>query len=137
MNSVTILNAGLNQIKTCQSLDIASEITADTYVRLITSLLDSVGEERKADLRDKIGSAIIEDSVTEYSGTLPCKRRRIDIKSSITERFNLGKSPDKKMFDFEKSPSINGSTFAQTPSIVDITPVDHGARRMSWSRLVF
>ena len=101
---------------------------------MITTLLETVGEERKADLRDKIASALIDDSVSEYSVALPTKRRRTDQNRLVTERFNLGKSPAKNFLDYDKSPSTG---FTHTPSMVDITPVDHGARRMSWSRLIF
>ena len=78
MNSVSILNQGLLHIKTCQSPDVCHDITTDTYVKLITTLLETVGEDRKADLRDRLATAMIDDSVSEYSVALATKRRRTD-----------------------------------------------------------
>ena len=78
MKSVQLLHQGLDQIKSCQSLDIAQDITSDTYIKIFTTLIESVGEERRADLQQKILSSVMEDSASEFSGSLLGKRRRVD-----------------------------------------------------------
>ena len=52
-----------------------------------------------------------DSSFSEFSGSLLGKRRRFDLFKTITERFNLGKSPgpNSKVFDFDKSPSLKSA----------------------------
>ena len=136
MKSVQLLHQGLDQIKTCQSLDIAQDITSETYMKIITTLLESVGEERSRDLKEKIMGSIVEDSaVSEFSGSLLGKRRRFDSQfKTITERFNLGKSPgpNSRVFDFDKSPSLNSQH--QTPNMAETGPFDK-MQKLTWKNL--
>ena len=48
-------------------------------MKIITTLLESVGEERSRDLKEKIMGSLVEDSaLSEFSGSLLGKRRRFD-----------------------------------------------------------
>ena len=66
MKSVGILNNGLNQIKTCENASVAQDITGEIYVKLIKGLFESVDDdERKAELREKLLEALVENDDLE------------------------------------------------------------------------
>ena len=64
MKSATILNQGMSQVKMSFGEDSAREITTSTYVRLLMNLLDAVGKDRKAEISDKIVSALVVDTAS-------------------------------------------------------------------------
>ena len=61
-----------------------------TYAKLIKTLLKSVSEDHKTDLSDRIAETLIDNTVKEYSGPLPYKRKKRDSASSVTEHFKKG-----------------------------------------------
>ena len=85
MKSVSILNQGLSQIKTSLSEESANEITCNTYVRLITNLVETVGKSRKVELSDKLVAAVVVDSISTHASTcsstssVPSKRKRSNL----------------------------------------------------------
>ena len=84
MKSVMILNQGLSQLKISLSEDSANEITCNTYVRLITNLIETVGKSRKSDLTDKLVAAVVVDSVSTQASSVssspyPSKRKRSNL----------------------------------------------------------
>ena len=75
MNSVSILNKGLQKLKLCYDSSNAADITTETYVQLVKALISKFSSERKEDLKDKIRDALDDvDTDSECHLTLPLKR---------------------------------------------------------------
>ena len=62
-----------------------------TYAKIIKTLLKSVNEDHKKEIRDKIAEIMIDDTASEYNGPLPYKRKKRDPTSSVTDHFNNAK----------------------------------------------
>ena len=96
-----------------------------TYVKIIKTLLKQVGDEHKTDIRDKIAETLIDDTVSEYSGQLPYKRRKREPVSSVTDHFNkftAGNNLGDRLFDkFEtERMHITPLKISAKPSITDV-----------------
>ena len=58
MESKAILERGFLSLKQATSSPDAEDITSDTYVKLMVKLFDTISDDRKAELREKLNEAI-------------------------------------------------------------------------------
>ena len=72
-----------------------------TYANVIKTLLGSVDEKHKKELRDKFTEVMIHDSVQECAIELPCKRKKRENDNTVTEIFHQSRTLAEILFNHE------------------------------------
>ena len=81
MESKAILERGFLSLKQASNSTDAEDITSDTYVKLMARLFETVRDDRKAELREKLNEALNgEEEDSETSLALPFKMKKRDTK---------------------------------------------------------
>lgn len=80
MKSKAILEQGFNRIRQTRFGTDAQDITTDTYVTLFTELFESVSNDVRLDLREKLSAVLNEDTDSWLTFELPLKMKKRDTK---------------------------------------------------------
>ena len=70
------MRQGLDEVKSTHCVKVAEKITADVCVKFMSDIFDTLGEDGRAILREKLSSILNEEDVTDYLFVDPNKAKK-------------------------------------------------------------